>query len=227
MINVFMAVLCTAGMLVQLVFIYSEYRKKMVAALWLKGLASAIFVSVGVSADIAAGGSRFADTVVAGLAFGAIGDVFLNLRYLVKKNERLVFAVGVVSFFLGHVMYLIALLPYCDHIPAVAAAGLAVAGILVCCMFRKIKAELPLKIFGGIYITTVALMATVAMGNLVSVMNPNRVLFAVGALFFLASDTILVFNTFGPKFNFCLGGITLILYYIGQSLIALSAAFVP
>ena len=94
-------------------------------------------------------------------------------------------------------------------------------------MFRKIKAELPLKIFGGIYIMTVALMATVAMGNLVSVMNPNRVLFAVGALFFLASDTILVFNTFGPKFNFCLGGITLILYYIGQSLIALSAAFVP
>ncbi|MBP5331645.1 MAG: lysoplasmalogenase [Lachnospiraceae bacterium] len=227
MINAFTIVLCLVGMLIQLVFIYSEYRNNMFAAVWLKGLAAAVFVWVGFRGLQYAGQSRFADTVVTGLVLGAIGDVFLNIRYLTKKYEQLFFIGGIISFFMGHVMYLISMIPYCDQTAFVLIAGITITLVLYVLTWRTIKANKVLMVFGAIYIPGVVFMAVAAMGNLISVQNTNRVIFAIGALFFLVSDIILIFNTFGPKHRFPLSALTLVLYYIGQSLIACSVGYLP
>ncbi len=227
MISAFTIVLCLVGMLLQLSLIYAEYKKKMVAAVWLKGLAAAVFVCVGFLGLKSAGKSRFADTVVTGLLLGAIGDVLLNLRYLTKKLEQLFFMAGIASFFLGHVMYLVSLIPFSEHLPVLIIAGLAVTAILMAVILPKITASTVFKGFGTVYVLTVVFMATVAVGNLISVRNTNRTIFAIGALFFLISDIILIFNTFGPDFSMRLSAATLILYYIGQSLIACSVYFHP
>jgi len=184
-----------------------------------------VFVCVGFCGKITAENTRFANMVVVGLLLGAAGDVLLNIRYLVKKNSQPVFMAGIAAFFAGHVMYLAAQLPYCEHIGIAAAAGAAVAGVLIAVMFKHTVAEPAFKAFGGVYVMTVVLMASVSIGSLFAAQNPCRVLFACGAFFFLVSDSILIFNTFGPKFSFPLGALTLVLYYIGQSLIALSVYY--
>ena len=227
MIKTFTIILCVLGMLVQTVFIYSEYRKNMFAAVWLKGLASVIFVCVGAYGLKSTGSSGFSGTVVTGLVLGAIGDVLLNIRYLFRKYKQTFFIAGTVSFFLGHVMYLIALIPHSRHLIAMIAAGAFVSAGLMLFTYRRIRVASRFKVPGALYILTVVFMATVAMGNLIEVRNTSRVLFAIGALFFLTSDMILINNTFSPKRKFSLSAVTLVLYYIGQILIALSVYFLP
>jgi hypothetical protein len=47
-------------------------------------------------------------------------------------------------------------------------------------------------------------------------------MFFGGALLFLASDVVLILNTFGPKSTFSMRVVNLVLYYVGQLMIALS-----
>lgn len=51
-------------------------------------------------------------------------------------------------------------------------------------------------------------------------------MFFAGAALFLASDVIMIFNTFGSKQRFSMRASNLTLYYIGQLLIALSLQLV-
>ena len=218
-------ILCVVGAIMQGTFIRSEYRRNMMAAVVFKGVASLIFVTVGYIGFLAVGGTELARFILSGLILGAVGDVLLNARYLAGKKKVFFFVIGTVSFFAGHVMYLAALIRVSENLYIALAAG-AVVTVIVCVItgFKTIAA-LPLKMLGGIYIAAVVFMACVAVVNAVSACSTGRILYAAGAVLFLASDIILILNTFGKKPQMFWSAVCLSLYYPGQILIALAVGY--
>lgn len=215
-------ILCLVGMLIQGVFIYSEYRKNMVAALFLKGMAAIVFVCVGIVGFIESGGGSFAIRIVYGLILGALGDIILNIRYLFPKYDRQIFVVGTVSFFAGHILYLIAQIPLCGQLWIPIVAGVVISAVILVFMDKKLELGLSYKAVGIVYVCTVVFMASVSTVNYLTIRSVGHGIYAFGAVFFLVSDVILIFNTFGKEKVFRLSALTLVLYYIGQLSIALS-----
>ena len=69
-----------------------------------------VFVLLGLLELRRMGPSLYGWYVVAGLTLGMLGDLLLALRFLSEKLHRLFFAAGSVSFFLGHIVYILAIL---------------------------------------------------------------------------------------------------------------------
>ena len=105
--------LISAGAMLETLFIMRSYRRRDLASVVLKTTASVVFVQLGLLEMRRMGASVYAVYVVAGLALGMLGDLLLALRFLSEKLHRFFFAAGSASFFLGHVVYILAVLTLC------------------------------------------------------------------------------------------------------------------
>lgn len=220
--------LCALCLIVAGIFIIVEKAEFYLAADIIKGVASAIFVVVGVLGALQAGDVGYARVVVAGLTLGAVADVFLNLRYVFPdKKGQLVFLVGIFVFFLGHVVYVIALAPRCPFLIPCIVIGIVLGILLIVWIFAQITAKFVFKAFGVFYICTIAVMNVVAIGVLFSTPTADAAFFVGGAILFLLSDILLILNTFGGEPKFSRRVANLMLYYVAQLLIALSLQLVP
>ena len=204
------------------IFLLQESRKKYVPAVVLKGLASLCFVLLGA---LASPGTQIARLIVVGLVLGCIADVLLNLRWVFEKKGQLIFLVGILVFLSGHVLYLAAILPLCGCKLACCAVGAVLTALLMMWIFKRITAKKAFKIFGVVYIGAIVLLNCVAIANLIAAPSPFTALFAAGAVFFLVSDVVLILNTFGSETKQSLRVTNVMLYYVGQLLIALSLMF--
>ncbi len=205
-----------------IIFINQERLKNYVAAVMLKGIASAFFVALGILGSKICRDPEFAKMIVTGLILGCIADVLLNLRFVFEKIGRLVFLVGILVFLAGHVVYLLALLPRCSNPVLWIGSGVVLTVGCLIWIFREITAQLAFKIFGVFYIGAVMIMTCVAVGIYLENPSASAAMFAGGAVFFLVSDIVLILNTFGSETKLSLRITNLSLYYIGQLLIALS-----
>ena len=161
-------------------------------------------------------------TTLAGLILGAAGDILLNLQYFAGKFSQPVFLSGVVSFFAGHVMYLLAIYPLRENHIAALAAGILAAGMILTILFKILKPEPVYKAFGIVYIGTVSIMCAVAIQNMITIGSRQSIMFAIGAMLFLISDVVLIFNIFGNRVSHIRRVINLSCYYIAQLLIAIT-----
>lgn len=219
--------LALAGILIQAAFITVEHKEKYVAAVVLKGSAACVFCIIGFLGWQNASVAAFAGPVFAGLLFGALGDILLNLRFVFPKIGQKIFLGGVAAFLVGHILYLAALIPLSTALLPCIAVGVVVAAALLIWIFKTLSVKLAFKIFGVLYIGAVVLMTAVAMGNLIAdPQSLTNILYAVGAVAFTVSDIVLIFNTFGTKQLFSLRITNLSLYYLGQLLIASSLFFI-
>ena len=80
----FIRILIVLGCVLQGLFIKTEHEEKYLTADILKGAAALMFVLIGLSAEGSGPGDHL---FVAGLIFGMIGDILLNLRYIFKTME--------------------------------------------------------------------------------------------------------------------------------------------
>ena len=204
------------------VFLRQESKKNFVPAVILKGLASVCFVILGFQLS---DGSPAASLITTGLLLGCIADILLNLRLVFPKKGQLIFLIGIVVFLTGHILYLAAILRGAAHWPLCVAAGIILTALLMAWIFRRITAKPAFKIFGVIYIGAVVLLNCVAIGNLITAPSVFNAVFTAGALLFLASDIVLILNTFGKETKQSLRITNISLYYLGQLLIALSLQF--
>jgi len=222
----FIIALLLFGCATEALFIVVEHRKRMLAALLLKGAASLLFVLAGMFAFSLAVNLPYAKLILLGLMLGAIGDVCLNLRFLLTGRARTTFLLGVGAFLLGHVAYLIALIA---RAPGALLYALPAAMILSFFLIRfvlsRVEVSGVIKLFGIVYLCVVILMATVAiMLFAMQPLSPGRALFALGGLLFAASDVLLVLNQFGKRAYPGFRALNLSLYYIGQCCICLTIA---
>ena len=215
-----------AGFVLQALFIKSEHEEKYLLADILKGTASLMFVLIGYTAFQTVN-NPFNRQLFFGLLFGMIGDILLNLRYVFPKHGQKIFLAGIVAFLIGHVLYLLALIPQARHVwiwYCIAAGALAAAGLLAY-TFKTMEVKKAFKIFGVFYLGAVFIMTAIALG--IAFFTPGRraIIYAIGAVLFTASDVVLIFNTFSGVTKFSLRIANLTLYYIGQILIACSLFF--
>ena len=203
-------------------FLWKESREEYVPAVVLKGMASFCFVLVGILCNP---GTQTARLIVTGLVLGCVADVLLNLRWVFKERGQLIFLVGIVVFLSGHVLYLAAILPLSSNPVACCIAGVILTAVLMVWIFQRITAKKEFKIFGVVYIGAIVLLNCVAIGNLISSPTVFTALFAAGAIFFLVSDIVLILNTFGTETKQSLRVTNILLYYIGQILLATSLRF--
>lgn len=218
------------GIALQIAFVIVENKKKYLPAVILKGLASLMFVLYGVCAGSWIS-EYYSDTIakyiIIGLILGAIGDILLNLRFCVKKGSQAVFFAGIAAFLAGHVFYIMyAGKQIIELLPTFILIGIVLAAIILILVFTKLKdIKISFKIFGAVYIGIVSVMTSVAVGCVFEFQTAPRILFAIGAVFFLVSDVVMVFNTFGKQQRFSLRVTNLMLYYIGQLLIGTTLRF--
>lgn len=124
--------------------------------------------------------------IVAGLVCSLVGDVFLML------DEKF-FLGGLVSFLVGHVMYVIGLLQF-DIEPPLLMVGVvlvliaaAVVGSKVVAGARKLDDRLMVPV--AVYLSIISLMVVTAFGTAIPIA-------IAGALLFYASDGVLGYNRF-------------------------------
>ncbi|MDO5136925.1 MAG: lysoplasmalogenase [Oscillospiraceae bacterium] len=224
--NTYNIALIIIGFILQALFIKVEHEEKYLLADILKGSASLMFVLLGYDAFTRVN-NVFNKQFFIGLMFGMIGDILLNLRFVFKKNGQKIFLVGILAFLIGHIIYLVALIPqarapwlwYCVIIGAVAAA------CLLAYIFKTMDVKPAFKIFGVFYLGAVFIMTAIAIGIALFVPSTRATIYAIGAVLFTASDIVLIFNTFSGVTKFSLRITNLTLYYIGQILIACSLFF--
>ncbi len=207
-------------------FLWQESRKNHSVAVALKGLASLCFVVLGFLGARMTQNGDFAHNVLSGLCLGLIADIMLNLRFVFLNGGKKIFLAGILVFLVGHLMYIIALAPLCTCLPAALISGVFLSALLIIWIFTKISAAKAFTIFGVFYLGTIMVMTCIATGILITVPSVFSGFFAAGALFFLGSDIILILNTFGSRQRESMRVSNIILYYIGQLLIASSLQFI-
>jgi len=166
--------------------------------------------------------------VLLGLVMGGLGDFFLNLQFVVKKEKaQLMFIVGAVAFLVGHGFYFMSLLPYAkDALLKGLLIAVVVTGVTLAWVYSRNVIALGLKIFGVFYIGAVVVVTAIAAVYYMS--NPvatASLVVAAGAGLFTASDVVLIFNMFGEKKPW-MRPTNLLLYYVAQLMIGCSLLFV-
>jgi len=196
------------------VLLLGEYRESATLSAVGKPLASLGFLVAAIG--FGAFGSSYGKIILAGLVFGALGDVFLLGR------ARRFFLAGLVSFLLGHVAYVVAF----ASLGMSVAAALAMAVVMALVLYligRWVFPHAPeMRLPIGVYMLVIASMCIVAVGA-AGTGAPWMV--PVGAVVFTASDVAVVRDRFISK-GFINRAWGLPLYYAGQLLIAWSIAAV-
>lgn len=208
------------------ILLFLEKKKKPAAALCLKALASLSFVLLGYLGSRFSQNTQVAGYILKGLYLGCAADVLLGLRNAFPKIGQEVFLSGTFVFLAGHVMYIFAVVQKCGNAPVWVISGILLAFLLIYWIFTKIQADRIFKLFGVFYLSVIMIMTSVSCGALIATPSAFTLIFAVGALFFLISDIILILNNFGPKSRFSLNILNIMLYYTGQLMIASSLQFV-
>ncbi len=221
MTHLWLAVLC---LILMAAFIVAEYREMWVVGVFLKGAASLCFVILGIVGLGGAADARFAGFVVAGLAVGAAADVLINLRYVYKKRKALFFTCGTIVFLIGHMLYTRAIWPRAAVPWLFVIIGVAATYVIMRWISLQIKPRQrqSARAITVIYLGALTILSFLALSALFARFGAQPFAFAAGVLLFLASDIIHIINSFGRSPQFEHRALYLVLYYIGQILIALS-----
>ena len=215
-----MSILIPMASLFLLGLLFFEKKANTKGILFTKPVVSLLFViTAAVQHPVS---SNYYYTILVALMLCLVGDVCL-----IFQDSNKMFLAGLISFLVGHVVYVAAFLPF-------ARIGITTWGaLLFFCVFGAfiflwlLSGLGPMKIPVCAYILIITAMVTCAVSlfgnaNLTSV---GRYLVLVGALSFYFSDIFVARNQFviDAYVNRLIG---LPLYYIGQFLLACSTAHV-
>jgi uncharacterized membrane protein YhhN len=153
--------------------------------------------SIALLVAVAASSHPRSKLLVAALAFSAGGDFLLEVRHLGSLEPEQLFLFGLISFLIAHLFYVglfltersfaaVALSRKID-----AAAVLMVAGVSMAILWPGLaEMRIPVALYSAVLS---AMVITAQLSRF-----PKLV--AIGALFFLASDTMLALSIFGHPF---------------------------
>ena len=193
--------------IISLIYLITLFYKPTVFQYILKGLLIPLILIVYLT-----GAKIILLPIVLALVFAWIGDVLL-----IKISNLLCFRLGLASFLIGHICYIIAMFSYNQpfHVPVlvISAAVAAVLGIII---YKMVKPSKEMKIPVITYEVIILSMALSAI-QLFLQQDPAAsfppemsstfgILVLAGSVSFVASDTSLAFVTFQkkPYYVFCM-----------------------
>ena len=218
------------GAIALALFLIARDRKGSVKALLVKTLTSFLFIAVAFVSFLAnpnQGVATYAMLIMMGLVCGLIGDIVLDLKIMYRESSSLYQHGGMVSFLIGHLFYLAALIIYFgfNWVPVVIALALALIIGLVSKFILKFNfAEHTIDTYAYSfilsYMMTQACYAAITQG-----FTTCTVLLAAGAILFLLSDLVLVMTYYDNKDSRPFIVVNHVLYYAAEFTIALSILY--
>jgi uncharacterized membrane protein YhhN len=195
----------------------AEYTGKRPGVWIAKPLASTGFIAVAVLAS-QSGDSEpaYRSWLIAGLILSWWGDVLL-----IPRERPLVFQAGIFAFLLGHVAYVVAFASRGLHEGAATLTALVVATVawgVLRWLGPHVPGELRIPVFA--YVAVISTMVICAIGSVVEAGEPMII---VGALMFYLSDLAVARDRFVQP-GFVNGAWGLPLYYGGQLVLASTLA---
>ncbi len=195
--NLFAGVV-TVGTIVTIVFLILRVQVGGLKAMFVKALASACFIA---TAFVAFAMNRkhfeYCVLMLLGFIFSLMGDIWLDLKYVYKQHQHIYTYAGFVSFIMGHIFFIPAVISeYEDfkwwYIPAILVAAVI---FMVCTMLT----EKPMGLKYGRYKPIVCFYAILLSSTMFSSINgillygANKkfICLAVGSVLFTLSDLVL------------------------------------
>ncbi|MBQ8909220.1 MAG: lysoplasmalogenase [Clostridia bacterium] len=193
--------------------------------LWVKSLTSACFLGIGIVSLIycikhKANNLNFAITMVVGLTLAMLGDILLEVDFIV----------GAIFFALGHVGYFIAYCMLCKFkwVDLIAGGVISLASILVILLVPVFTLAPIMKVLVICYAVVISFMLGKAVTNLIRQRNLVNLIILIGSFLFFFSDLMLLlcnFTSFAAGIRATFGVLCLATYYPAEILLALSPVF--
>ena len=204
-------ILLVCGAVLLALFLREKLRGPSLRAAILKSLTSALFVALACCGAFRASGGGagtiLGPFVVAGLVFGLMGDIWLDLKYVYPADDAALTYAGFATFGVGHILYQLGLiLQFYVHgrvgyvlIPLLLAMALSAGNVLM---------EKPMKLsygqmkpvvlaYGFLLFLTVLLSGSLAL--LQRWGEPALNLFFIGAVLFALTATVTLRFTAQPS----------------------------
>ena len=223
-------IITVVGVIALVLFLEKKCKQYSVSAAMTKSLVSFMFMAVAIIGTVHKGDIVSA-LITLGLLFGLLGDIFLDLKFVHRSDEKIYTVGGFKVFAFGHVLYIIAMLiAYADFskvvyiiIPLVLGV---LGGFLVILLGKPMKLdygeyEKISRYYGMILLGDTFLAVSLAIMHSLSEASLN--LMALGLILFTVSDLVLSNTYFGTDhekpIDFILNYVS---YYAGQFLVAWS-----
>jgi uncharacterized membrane protein YhhN len=179
-----------------------------------KPLTTALIIAIALT--VAGERRGYRRLIVAGLCFSLVGDVLLML-----PSDQ--FVPGLLSFLIAHLLYTAA---FKSRIKGSASARNALAcvvygGFMLWLLFPRLG---DMKLPVSIYLLVILTMAWRALNRWAITQSRGAMFAAVGAIVFVASDSMIAFNRFFSPFRLA-ELLILMTYFTAQWLIAISVAW--
>ena len=99
------------GALLLSIFLYFRVKERRVIAVIFKAGVSLSFIATALVAWLTSNNpnTSFGIFILIGLFFGLLGDVFLDLKYIILSKEKFYTCLGFIAFAIGHVFYCLGL----------------------------------------------------------------------------------------------------------------------
>lgn len=225
------------GIIITIVFLTKRTAKVTLNVAFLKSVASMCFILTGLFSFVGNESCpRIVGALVAvGAAWGMLGDIALDLKYIFKKYEESYLTAGFGSFLVGHIFYSAAMVNIygVDKMPVIFACVVALVSLLFVMISEpllKVKYG-KFKKITALYMTVLGATVGLSIGYAISTgFDVSAILLAVGFLLFLASDAVLagLYFSLDSKKRVHRPDIVLnhSLYYAAQFTIAISLSFI-
>ena len=227
-------VMAACGVLSILFFLKMRVKKASPGALYAKAITSVAFI---LSWLVLArqNMNSFAMFIGGGLLFGLLGDIFLDLKFCYPVDDDTFTKQGFLSFAVGHVFFILAIIFGASAGFSVKAmlCALAVAVIAALVVYFGEKAmqlhygdyKIISTLYGALLFFMTAFAIFTALFSGVKE-NMHLLVMGIGGVFFVISDLILSGTYFGEGKNRPVDIVTNhVTYYMAQFIIALSLAF--
>ncbi len=222
------------GLILLGAFLIFRVKKTDVKSLMLKAATSVMFILTGAFLTIGKP-SLYSGLIVAGLVCGILGDIWLDMKFMYRQDEKFLTNAGFISFSFGHFFYIAAIIAgAAPEFKAIALVpSLAVAVIAGCAVYfgEKIMKlnygsyKIISTLYGALlFFTTVFGLFTCIFSGFSE--NIHLFVFFIGGVLFVISDLILSGTYFGVGKNRPVDIVTNhVSYYLAQFVIASSILF--
>lgn len=213
------AAIITLAVLLLILLLYNVKKDNRRSILFTKTTLSSLFIILAILQPHAS--ARYYQFILIGLVLCLGGDVFLAL------SQKHMFLVGLISFLLGHVFYIIAFITVSPAYPGLWAEyfiTLVISG-RVYFWLRPNLGSMNYPVLIYIAIITIMLCASWSILFNTELARTGRIIVFAGAFLFYTSDVFVARNRF-VKSEFLNPVIGLPLYYAGQFLLAFSVGIV-
>ena len=200
----------------------------------IKTIVSLFFIATALAAAYQNGHHVLNVFVISGLIMGLLGDIWLDLKYVYPKEDKVFTLAGFIVFAIGHILFITGMImefignnnPLFLLIPLGGAIVFAIANLLLSKPMKLDFKDLKWVVTGYAFLLALNPLTALILNILAGWSSSALIMLFAGGISFAISDLVLSNTYFGEghekPIDFILNYIT---YYGAQFLIALSIFF--